>query len=218
VARGFSWRQSALTTPGAQRFSSYTALRFLPMRGSAPAPQTALILSRQIKMMNNVGHARPVFAEASTFAESVAIKASAVGIKIVDRLDKYLGRVEDIVIANRIAYVVFSVGGIFGFGKTQCMAPWKSLHRDRARKVYVLHQTPTQMVRAPHMRPANVFRHSRNQWSRNLWVLPTRLDAALYALLLRDISAIPVSRTNKDGQTAFPYHPTPDGLNAFRSR
>ncbi len=168
--------------------------------------------------MNNVGHARPVFGEASKFSESVAIKVSAVGVKIVDRLDKYLGRVDDIVIANRIAYVVFSVGGIFGFGKTQCMAPWKSLHRDPARKIYVLHQTPTKMVRAMRMRPANAFRHSRNQWSRNLWVLPTRSDTALQALLLRDISPLHLTRSNKAGQTALPYHTTPDGLTAFRSR
>jgi hypothetical protein len=188
------------------------------MRGSSPTPQTALIPSRQTKAMNNVGHAQPIFAGAVKFAASVAIKTSAVGVKIVDRLDKYLGRVEDIVIANRIAYVVFSVGGIFGFGKTQCMAPWKSLHRDRVRKIYVLHQTPIQMVRAPRIRPANFFRHSRNQWSRNLWLMPTRSDAALHALLLRDISEIHLTRTHKTGQTALPNHPTSDGLNAFRSR
>ena len=188
------------------------------MRGSPPAPQTALIPSRQPKAMNNVGLAQPGFAGAAKLAESVAINAGTVGVKIFDHLDKYMGRVEDIVIANGIAYVVFSVGGIFGFGKTQCMAPWKSLNRDRARNIYVLHQTPTQMVRASRMRPANVFRRSRDQWSRNLWVLPTRSDAALQALLLRDISALHLTRSNKAGQTALPNHAPSDGLNVFRSR
>ena len=138
--------------------------------------------------MNDVEHAHPAFAGVAKFAESVAIKTSAVGIKVFNHLNKYLGRIEDIVIANRIAYVVFSVGGIFGLGKTQCMAPWKSLHRDRTRKVYVLHPAPAQIGRAPRVRHAKFLGHSRDQWSRHLWALPTRSDATLQALLRQDIS------------------------------
>lgn len=194
------------------------------MRGSARAPHTVRMPSRQTTVMNNMGHAHSAFAGVAKFIETVAINSSAVGVKVFDHLDKYLGRIEDIVIANRIAYVVFSVGGVFGFGKTQCMAPWKFLHRDRMRKVYILHQTPTWMDRATRMRPAKFPGRSRDQWSRHLWVLPTRSDAALHALLLHDMAAIQttqttqLTRTTGADQSARPTQPTSEASIAIRRR
>ena len=117
----------------AQWISSYIFLRILLIRGLTAAHQTAFIPCLEIKEMNEVGHARRVPGEAVTVTGPAAFTTRVVGTTVFDRQNKYFGRIEDIVIVNRIAYALISFGGFLGIGKAHCAAPLKALHHDSER-------------------------------------------------------------------------------------
>lgn len=121
--------------------------------------------------MNGVGHAHQALSESVTFAAPAAMTTRVIGAKVFDRHNKYLGRVEDMVIVNRIAYVLFSFGGFLGMGKTHCAATLKALRHDSERKVYVLSMTEAQIGRTPRS-PSGIFdEFSQTRCRQNMRIL-----------------------------------------------
>ena len=135
--------------------------------------------------MNEVGQARQAHSEAATEIGPASITNRVIGTKVFDRQHKYLGRVEDIVIANRIAYMLFSFGGFLGIGKTHCAAPLKALRHDRERKVHVLNMTEAQIGRTPRLPSESLDEFSQARCRQDMQILCARTDATLQELLLR---------------------------------
>ena len=135
--------------------------------------------------MNEVGNAHLAFSEAVIVTGPVALTTRVIGAKVIDRENKYLGRVEDIVIVNRIAYVLFSFGGFLGIGKTHCAAPLKALRHDRERNVHVLNMTEAQIGRTPRLPSESLDEFSQARSRQDMQILCARTDATLQELLLR---------------------------------
>ena len=135
----------------------------------------------------------PAFDETPASFSPLAKGTTIVGTHVVNDRNKILGRVEEVVIDDRIAYVILSFGGFFGLGKTLCAVPWKALHRDRERQVYVLNVSKAQIRCAPRLAETAAGQLASSRWDRNMRIMPNRAFATLQELLLLGKSTNPTT-------------------------
>lgn len=63
------------------------------------------------------------------------------GDSVINRQGEHMGTIRDIVVdvlGGRIAYVVLSSGGLWGFGDRQCAVPWSALTVDLDKHRFVM--------------------------------------------------------------------------------
>ena len=72
--------------------------------------------------------------------------------RVVNLAGESIGRVEELMIdvtTGRVAYVVLSFGGFFGFGNKLFALPWSAVTVDEARRRFVCNATRDSLERMP---------------------------------------------------------------------
>ena len=126
--------------------------------------------------MNELSHSHPANFNSAAFPGLAARSANIIGTRVVSRQKQNLGKVEEVVINDRIAYLVVSFGGFLGIGKKLYAVPWKSLHYDNGRQVFVLDVNRDALTGASGFANETWPQYIEERWNRNS---PGNFDLAL---------------------------------------
>lgn len=107
-------------------------------------------------------HNRPQVLSASTL----------IGDNVQNAAGEDLGKIEEFMIdldTGQVAYAVLSFGGFMGMGEKFFAVPWRSLHLDTDRKVFILNVDKDRLKNAPGFDKNHWPDMANREWGRTIY-------------------------------------------------
>jgi len=130
-----------------------------------PSPGTTQVQGKEpLRDQKETASAQP---QSGPFQPNVMRATDLIGMKVVNRQNEDLGKVEEIVLnpeRNKIAYGVLSFGGVLGIGDKHFAVPWDAFDKKPGATALILNKDKESLSKAPGFDKSNWPNMANPRW------------------------------------------------------